>query len=48
MKTMELNRRQFLKTTGALVVSFNLFPPTLGSLRTIISGCERRTRSHSA
>ena len=28
MKTMELNRRQFLKTTGALVVSFNLFPPT--------------------
>ncbi len=28
MKTMELNRRQFLKTTGALVVSFNLFPPS--------------------
>ena len=28
MKTMELNRRQFLKTTGALVVSFNFFPPS--------------------
>jgi CO/xanthine dehydrogenase Mo-binding subunit len=27
MKTMALNRRQFLKTTGALIVSFNLFPP---------------------
>src|SRR6266550_4141626 len=26
MKTMELNRRQFLKGTGALIVSFNLFP----------------------
>ena len=26
MKTIELTRRQFLKTTGALVVSFNLFP----------------------
>jgi CO/xanthine dehydrogenase Mo-binding subunit len=26
MKTIELNRRQFLKTTGALVVSFNMFP----------------------
>jgi len=26
MKTIELNRRQFLKTTGALIVSFNLFP----------------------
>ncbi len=29
MKSMELTRRQFLKTTGALVVSFNLFPSTL-------------------
>ena len=28
MKTIELNRRQFLKTTGALIVSFNLFPPS--------------------
>jgi nicotinate dehydrogenase subunit B len=28
MKTMELNRREFLKTTGALIVSFNLFPPS--------------------
>jgi CO/xanthine dehydrogenase Mo-binding subunit len=28
MKTMELNRRQFLKGTGALIVSFNLFPLT--------------------
>src|SRR4029077_19627812 len=26
MKTIELNRRQFLKGTGALIVSFNLFP----------------------
>ena len=26
MKTIELNRRQFLKTTGGLIVSFNLFP----------------------
>ena len=27
MKTLELSRRQFLKHAGALVVSFNLFPP---------------------
>jgi len=27
MKTSEITRRQFLKTTGALVVSFNLLPP---------------------
>lgn len=27
MKTTKLNRRQFLKTTGALVVGFNMFPP---------------------
>jgi len=27
MKTMEFTRRQFLKGTGALIVSFNLFPP---------------------
>jgi CO/xanthine dehydrogenase Mo-binding subunit len=29
MKTTELTRRQFLKTSGALVVSFNLFPLSL-------------------
>lgn len=27
MTAMEITRRQFLKSTGALVVSFNLFPP---------------------
>ena len=27
MKTIELTRRQFLKSTGALIVSFNLMPP---------------------
>jgi CO/xanthine dehydrogenase Mo-binding subunit len=27
MKSMEFTRRQFLKGTGALIVSFNLFPP---------------------
>jgi len=27
MKTSSITRRQFLKSTGALVVSFNLFPP---------------------
>ena len=27
MKTMNFSRRQFLKGTGALIVSFNLFPP---------------------
>src|SRR5438132_462649 len=27
MKTIEFTRRQFLKGTGALIVSFNLFPP---------------------
>ncbi len=30
MKTVELSRRQFLKGAGALVVSFNLFPPSRG------------------
>ncbi len=30
MKTMELTRRQFVKSTGALVVSFNLFPSPSG------------------
>ena len=33
MKTIELNRRQFLKGTGALIVSFNLFPSLVGSRR---------------
>ena len=28
MKTIELNRRQFLKSSGALVVGFNLFGPS--------------------
>ena len=28
MKTTEITRRQFVKGTGALIVSFNLFPPT--------------------
>ena len=28
MTTAELSRRQFLKGTGALIVSFNLFPST--------------------
>jgi CO/xanthine dehydrogenase Mo-binding subunit len=28
MKTAEISRRQFLKTTGVMVVSFNLFSPT--------------------
>ena len=28
MKKIEFSRRQFLKGTGALIVSFNLFPPT--------------------
>jgi len=27
MKTSSISRRQFLKSTGALIVSFNLFPP---------------------
>ncbi|MGH7926610.1 MAG: molybdopterin cofactor-binding domain-containing protein, partial [Candidatus Binatia bacterium] len=29
MKISPLNRRQFLKSTGALIVSFNLFPPAV-------------------
>ena len=28
MKSMDITRRQFLKGTGALIVSFNLFPPS--------------------
>ncbi len=41
MKTMELSRRQFLKGTGALIVSFNLLPPTrkvLAQFATLPSG----------
>jgi nicotinate dehydrogenase subunit B len=41
MKTMEITRRQFLKTTGALVVSFNLFSPArkaLAQFATLPSG----------
>ena len=48
MKTMELNRRQFLKTTGALDRQLQSLSLLARSLRTIITGCERRTRSHSA
>ena len=42
MKTIELNRRQFLKGTGALIVSFNLFPaPTkLYGQETVGSGID--------
>jgi nicotinate dehydrogenase subunit B len=41
MKTMELTRRQFLKSTGALIVCFNLLPPTgkaLAQFATLPSG----------
>ena len=43
MKTMELSRRQFLKGTGALIVSFNLFPPAsdLFAQATVGPGGER-------
>ena len=44
MKTMELSRRQFLKGTGALIVSFNLFPYGIRSLRA--SDARRRARSY--
>jgi len=41
MKSIEITRRQFLKTTGALVVSFNLLPPArkaLAQFATLPSG----------
>src|SRR5918992_3238816 len=41
MKTPSLSRRQFLKTTGALVAGFNLFPPArnvLAQFATLPSG----------
>ncbi|MGN6717515.1 MAG: twin-arginine translocation signal domain-containing protein, partial [Candidatus Binatia bacterium] len=36
METTELNRRQFLKTTGALIVAFNFFPPSSSSAQTMV------------
>src|SRR3989442_10505543 len=41
MKTTDLSRRQFLKATGALIVSFNLLPPArkvLAQFATLPSG----------
>jgi nicotinate dehydrogenase subunit B len=41
MKSSEITRRQFLKTTGALVVTFNLFSPArkaLAQFATLPSG----------
>ena len=41
MKTMELTRRKFLKSTGALIISFNLLPPAkkaLAQFATLPSG----------
>src|SRR5688572_24207645 len=41
MKSSEITRRQFLKTTGALVVTFNLFSPArnvLAQFATLLSG----------
>jgi nicotinate dehydrogenase subunit B len=40
MKSIELSRRQFLKGTGALIVSFNLFPPALDVLAQSAAGGE--------
>ena len=36
MKTTELNRREFLKTTGALIIGFNLFPPSSVSAQSMV------------
>jgi nicotinate dehydrogenase subunit B len=36
MKTTEISRRMFLKTTGALIVSFNLFPPVSFSAQSTV------------
>src|SRR6516162_1508730 len=36
MKTTGLNRRQFLKTTGALVIGFNFFPPARISAQSMV------------
>ena len=43
MKTIELSRRQFLKGTGALIVSFNLFPPAIRPLRAGDSRSRKRS-----
>ena len=40
MKTMELSRREFLKGTGALIVSFNLFPTASDLFAQATSGGE--------
>jgi len=36
MKTTELNRREFLKTTGALIIGFNLFPASSVSAQSMV------------
>jgi nicotinate dehydrogenase subunit B len=36
METIELNRRQFLKTTGALIIAFNFFPPSSSSAQSMV------------
>lgn len=36
MKITELNRRQFLKTTGVLIISFNFFPPSPSSAQSMV------------
>ena len=36
MKTTGLNRRQFLKTTGALIIGFNFFPPARISAQSMV------------
>jgi nicotinate dehydrogenase subunit B len=36
MKTTELNRREFLKTTGALIIGFNLFSPSSVSAQSMV------------
>ncbi|HEY7167324.1 MAG TPA: molybdopterin cofactor-binding domain-containing protein [Candidatus Binatia bacterium] len=38
MSTLDLNRRQFLKGTGALIVSFNLFSPALDVFAQAVEG----------
>jgi len=36
MKTTELNRREFLQTTGALIIGFNLFPSSSVSAQSMV------------
>jgi CO/xanthine dehydrogenase Mo-binding subunit len=38
MNTLDLSRRQFLKSTGALIVSFNLFPPAFDVFAQAVTG----------